>query len=60
MKRKLNPYLKDKISKNNEVDEHFLKVLAQKQKNVEEEVTNQQLKYFLALRDRKIAFINKM
>ena len=60
MKRKLNPYLKDKISKKGEVDEHFLKVLAQKQKNVEEEVTNQQLKYFLALRDRKIAFINKM
>jgi len=42
------------------VDEHFLKVLTQKQKNIEEEVTNQQLKYFMALRDRKVAFVNKM
>ena len=42
------------------VDEHFLKVVEKKQKNIEEEVTNQQVKYFMALRDRKIAFVNKM
>ena len=42
------------------MDEYFLKILTQKQKNIEEEVTNQQLKYFMALRDRKVAFVNKM
>jgi hypothetical protein len=31
-----------------------------KQKALQEEVTNQQLKYLLALRDRKLAFVNKM
>ena len=37
-----------------------MKVVARKQKEVESEVNNQQIKYFIALRDRKLAFINKM
>ena len=57
----MSPYVKDKLAQNkNKVDDHFLKVLAKKQKDIDEEVTNQQLRYFMTLRDRKVAFINKM
>ena len=59
VKRRLNSAVKEKHKKNG-VDEHFLKVLEKKQKAIQEDVTNQQLKYFVTLRDRKVAFINKM
>lgn len=34
--------------------------MEKKQKALQDEVTSQQIKYLLALRDRKVAFINKM
>lgn len=66
-KRKLDYYLKTynkntlqtskSVSKPYELDAYQLKILSLKQRKAQEEIMNQQLKYYITLREKKVSYV---